>query len=347
MGLDYKRCRKTRKLLILRIARLLDFPPETARMVEVQLTALDQLAAHVETIEDRIRTEIAPTTGVQLLRTAPGVGEILAPVIALEIGDVRRFPHAENLASYAGLVPRVFSSGGHTRLGGISRFVNQYLKWAFVEAANCAVRLKTHETLTSGASIKGSSPSADMAAPSLLRLAISPKPATGFCASRNPAECRRQKDLVRSYIRRLGGCLHLNITASATNAYSKRSASSGLMEAAFLEGRIEKARFSIAEARKARSALRRSKTNGNRTASLIQCDVGQERTIPRSPPASASASVSQITCRKMSAAVAPRARRVPISRVLSLTAIQVMATIPKPETASALAPIHRRRKPSR
>jgi transposase len=73
------------------------------------------------------------------LRSVPGVGEILAPVIGLEIGDVNRFPR-----SYAGLVPRVFSSGGHTRLGGISRFVNQYLKWAFVEAANCAVRLKAH-----------------------------------------------------------------------------------------------------------------------------------------------------------------------------------------------------------
>jgi len=106
-------------------ARLSEFPPETARMVQVQLRALDELAAHVELIEQRIRTEIAPTAEVRLLRSVPGVGEILGPVIGLEIGDVRRFPRAENLASYAGLVPRVFSSGGHTRLGGISRFVNR------------------------------------------------------------------------------------------------------------------------------------------------------------------------------------------------------------------------------
>jgi len=125
-------------------SRLPEFPPETARMIEVQLSALDQLAAHIDSVEERIRTEIALSVEVQLLRTIPGVGEILAPVIALEIGDVHRFPRAANLASYAGLVPRVFSSGGHTRLGGISRFVNQYLKWAFVEAANCAVRLKAH-----------------------------------------------------------------------------------------------------------------------------------------------------------------------------------------------------------
>jgi transposase len=125
-------------------SRLAEFPPETARMVQIQLDALDELAAHIETIERRIHAEITPSVAVQLLRSVPGVGEILAPVIWLEIGDVNRFPRAENLASYAGLVPRVFSSGGHTRLGGISRFVNQYLKWAFVEAANCAVRLKAH-----------------------------------------------------------------------------------------------------------------------------------------------------------------------------------------------------------
>jgi len=125
-------------------SRLAEFPTETAHMVQIQLNALDELVAHIEVIEQRIRVQIAPSPEVQLLRSVPGVGEILAPVIWLEIGDVLRFPRAENLASYAGLVPRVFSSGGHIRLGGISRFVNQYLKWAFVEAANCAVRLKTH-----------------------------------------------------------------------------------------------------------------------------------------------------------------------------------------------------------
>lgn len=132
---------KGREYLALRLA---EFPPQTARMVDVQLQALDQLTAHIEKIEDRIQAQIAPSAEVQLLRSVPGVGEILAPLIWLEIGDVARFPRAENLASYAGLVPRVFSSGGRTRLGGLSRFVNQYLKWAFVEAANCAVRVKAH-----------------------------------------------------------------------------------------------------------------------------------------------------------------------------------------------------------
>ena len=41
-------------------SRLAEFPPETARMVQIQLDALDELAAHIECIEQRIHAEIAP-----------------------------------------------------------------------------------------------------------------------------------------------------------------------------------------------------------------------------------------------------------------------------------------------
>lgn len=58
----------------------------------------------------------------------------------------------------------------------------------------------------------------------------------------------------------LGALLDSNC---AWNAYSKRSASSGLMEAAFLEGKIEKAKFSVAETTKATTVLLQSKTKGN------------------------------------------------------------------------------------
>lgn len=123
-------------------AALAGLPRYTAEMVAQQLSSFDMLGEHLTGIEDRIDQVIQPDPIVKRLQTMPGVGKILGPVIALEVGDVHRFASAERLASYCGLVPRVFSSGGHTRLGGTSRFVNLYLKWAFVEAANCAIRLR-------------------------------------------------------------------------------------------------------------------------------------------------------------------------------------------------------------
>jgi len=79
---------------------------------------------------------VSETPAIKLLMTLPGVGSILGIVIALEIGDVERFGGAERLASYAGTVPRVAASGGKIRYGKTRSDVNQYLKWAFFEAAN-------------------------------------------------------------------------------------------------------------------------------------------------------------------------------------------------------------------
>ena len=60
-----------------------------------------------------------------LLKTLPCVGKILSMVLMLEIGRVDRFPTAAHLASYAGLVPRVHSSGGRTRMGQVCGNVNR------------------------------------------------------------------------------------------------------------------------------------------------------------------------------------------------------------------------------
>ena len=119
-------------------------PDHTASMIRVQLTSLDQLEVQMESIEDRIAVVLKPSPEVRLIRTVPGIGEILAPLVWLEIGDIYRFPRAENLASYAGLVPRIIASGGRIRHGGTCHNINHYLKWGFVEAATCAIRIKAY-----------------------------------------------------------------------------------------------------------------------------------------------------------------------------------------------------------
>ena len=44
------------------------------------------------------------------------------------------------MASYLGLIPREYSSGGKQRMGGISKQGNRLLRFLLVEAANIAVR---------------------------------------------------------------------------------------------------------------------------------------------------------------------------------------------------------------
>jgi len=119
--------------------RLNELPPETRRAVEDQLKLLDDTREQIAEEEARILKLVKATPEMLLLKTLPGFGPILSVVAALEIGSVERFPGASHLASYAGTVARVSSSGGVTRMGGIRPDVNRFLRWAFIEAANCVV----------------------------------------------------------------------------------------------------------------------------------------------------------------------------------------------------------------
>lgn len=126
-------------------AHLPQLPSETQRAVRDELTLLDPLQDQIETLEQRIRAIVKTTPDMVQLQTLPGVGPILAIVIALELGTLARFPNAEHFASYCGTVPRVVESGGHRRYSGaVRQDVNHYLKWAYVEAANSIVSHQAH-----------------------------------------------------------------------------------------------------------------------------------------------------------------------------------------------------------
>ena len=51
-----------------------------------------------------------------------------------EIGDVKRFSHPRQLASWIGMDIREYSSGGKHQRFGITKHGNHYLRTAFVEA---------------------------------------------------------------------------------------------------------------------------------------------------------------------------------------------------------------------
>jgi transposase len=122
------------------VAELLNkLPPHTQQALHRVLDQLDHVSENLKAIEAEMMKVFAPAPEIKLLKTLPGVGDILAVVIWTEIGTIERFSRAEQLASYCGLVAREHSSGDKFRYGPVRRDVNVYLKWAFVEAANSSV----------------------------------------------------------------------------------------------------------------------------------------------------------------------------------------------------------------
>lgn len=114
-------------------------PPVERMLVDEDLELHALLQSHIEMLEKDIVASNAQNPMGTRLQTLPGVGKILAPVIALEVDDVSRFASADKLCAYAGLVPTTHSSGGKVAHGRMLPFCNRWLKWAFIEAAWVAV----------------------------------------------------------------------------------------------------------------------------------------------------------------------------------------------------------------
>ncbi len=77
---------------------------------------------------------------VDLLRTAPGIGQLTSIRLALEWGNVSRFKRKEEFASFLGLVPSDYSTGDNEHLGHITKQGNRQVRAWLVESAWVAIR---------------------------------------------------------------------------------------------------------------------------------------------------------------------------------------------------------------
>ena len=70
----------------------------------------------------------------------PGIGPLGASALVASIGDIRTFKNGRQLAAWLGLVPRQDSSGGKTRLLGISKRGDRYLRTLLILGARSVLR---------------------------------------------------------------------------------------------------------------------------------------------------------------------------------------------------------------
>jgi transposase len=113
----------------------------SARRREDLLRLLGQLDGQVSELDEAVSSAARQHPQARLLMTQPGVGPITALAFVLTIGDVSRFAHSGQVASYVGLIPREYSSGGRQRLGAISKQGNRFMRQLLVEAVQTVNRL--------------------------------------------------------------------------------------------------------------------------------------------------------------------------------------------------------------
>ncbi len=110
------------------------------KIMRENLELLEALDTLIKDAEREIQHLLGDDPRVTMLRSIPGLGPILAVVVALEIDDITRFGAAPKLAAYAGLVPSTYASGGKVFHGHLLHMSNKWLRWAFIEAAWVAMR---------------------------------------------------------------------------------------------------------------------------------------------------------------------------------------------------------------
>lgn len=113
---------------------------DLALAIKANLAMLQCADGQIDLLEKAVIDRIKLKPEFELLKTTPGIGLILALTIMLETGDINRFPTVGDYASYCRCVNSKKISNGKRKGSGNTKNGNKYLAWAYVEAANFAVR---------------------------------------------------------------------------------------------------------------------------------------------------------------------------------------------------------------
>lgn len=104
------------------------------------ISTIGFLTEKIKKIEREVKRTLELKEEFKCLLTLPGVGLILGLTIMLEVGDIKRFVKVGNYCSYCRCVKSERLSAGKKKDENNKRNGNRYLAWAYVEAANFAIR---------------------------------------------------------------------------------------------------------------------------------------------------------------------------------------------------------------
>lgn len=118
--------------------------PDSLRALFARLLAhLHDLDTQARELEQEITAWHREQPASQRLATIPGVGPMTATALLASIGKAQAFRSGRQLAAWLGLVPRQHSSGDHTKLLGISKRGDVYLRTLLIHGARSVVRHAT------------------------------------------------------------------------------------------------------------------------------------------------------------------------------------------------------------
>jgi transposase len=114
--------------------------PNLAFMAKNNIAAITFLDKTIKGIERQVKSQVKLRKEFKMLLTIPGIGPILALTIMLEVGTINRFEAVGDYSSYSRCVKSEKLTNGKKKGENNKKNGNKYLAWAYVEAANFAIR---------------------------------------------------------------------------------------------------------------------------------------------------------------------------------------------------------------
>jgi transposase len=134
---------KGRVNLMRRLEDLMTGDPTVSARTRTLLSDLrDEWAGldrRVKEYDDELAALTREDVQARRLATIPGIGVINATALLAAIGDGSAFAKGRDLAAWLGLTPRQHSTGGKTKLLGISKRGNGYLRKQLIHGARAAM----------------------------------------------------------------------------------------------------------------------------------------------------------------------------------------------------------------
>jgi transposase len=119
--------------------RTLPLAPHAGERRAALLTLYPRLQESIDELDQQVRQQAMAHPQARRLMTHPGVGWVTALGTEVFLGDPLRFVDGKAVASYIGMIPSEYSSGGRQRLGAMSKQGNTLLRYLWCEAAMHAV----------------------------------------------------------------------------------------------------------------------------------------------------------------------------------------------------------------
>ncbi|MGV7961487.1 IS110 family transposase [Photorhabdus tasmaniensis] len=109
------------------------------RLGRMYLEQLSCLQTWISELNEMIDRHFKENEVCQRLATIPGIGPVIATAIVSRVGDPGSFKNGRHFAAWLGLTPRQYSSGGKTKLSGITKRGDGYMRKLLVQGARAVI----------------------------------------------------------------------------------------------------------------------------------------------------------------------------------------------------------------